>query len=183
VVFKNIRLSAFIATSIDGYIARHNGKLDWLEIASNKETPDDFGYQTYIGSVDCVVMGRNSFEKAVSFPEWPYHNKRVIVLSRRWRHIPDQFVHLSEHYSGKVELLAVELQNQGVRHVYVDGGLTIQSFIQNKLLTEITLNQLPILLGTGIPLFGMTRGDQKLKLLSSCCFDSGVVQSSYQFIE
>ena len=111
--FSNIRLSAFIATSVDGFIARHNGKLDWLEIASNKNSPDDFGYHDYIGSVDCVVMGRNSFEKAVSFPEWPYHNKRVIVLSRRWKYIPDQFAHLAEHYSGKVELLTVELFNLG----------------------------------------------------------------------
>ncbi len=181
--FSNIRLSAFIATSVDGFIARHNGKLDWLEIASNKNSPDDFGYHDYIGSVDCVVMGRNSFEKAVSFPEWPYHNKRVIVLSRRWKYIPDQFAHLAEHYSGKVELLTVELQNQGARHVYVDGGVTIQSFIQQKLLTEMTLNQLPILLGAGVPLFGMTRGDQHLELISSRSFDSGVVQSKYAFVQ
>ena len=98
----NIRLSVFIATSLEGYIARLNGKLDWLEMNKDQRKDEDFGYQSFISSVDCIVMGRNSFEKAVSFPEWPYANKRVIVLSRRWKQIPDQFADLAELYSGKI---------------------------------------------------------------------------------
>jgi len=179
----NIRLSVFIATSLDGYIARLNGKLDWLEMNKDQRKDEDFGYQNFISSVDCIVMGRNSFEKAVSFPEWPYPNKRVIVLSRRWKQIPDQFADLAELYSGKVELLTVELQNQGVRRVYVDGGLTIQSFIQQGLLTDMTVTRLPILLGKGIPLFGNTDRDIELKLEKVKSFESGFVQSTYQFCE
>ena len=177
----NIGLSVFIATSLDGYIARLNGKLDWLEINKDQSKDEDFGYQNFISSVDCIVMGRNTFEKVVSFPEWPYANKRVIVLSRSLKQIPDQFCELAELYSGKVELLTVELQNQGIRHVYVDGGLTIQSFIRQGLLTDMILTQLPILLGKGIPLFGNTDGDIKLKLDHVKSFDSGFVQSKYRF--
>jgi len=178
----NIRLSVFIATSLDGYIARLNGKLDWLEMNKEQRKDEDFGYQNFISSVDCIVMGRNTFEKVVSFPEWPYPNKRVIVLSRRWKKVPDQFAELAELYSGKVELLTVELQSQGVRHVYVDGGLAIQSFIQQGLLTDIIITQLPILLGNGIPLFGNTNQDIKLELDHVKSFDSGFVQSRYNFL-
>jgi dihydrofolate reductase len=178
----DIRLSVFIATSLDGYIARFNGKLDWLEVNRDKSGSEDYGYEAFIGSVDCIVMGRNTFEKVVSFDKWPYHNKRVIVLSRRWKHIPDQFSHLAELYSGKVELLTVELQNQGVRRVYVDGGITIQSFMQQELLSDIIITTVPIILGKGLPLFGSTRQDQKLELLQSKSYQSGFVQSSYRFI-
>ncbi|MBV1907881.1 MAG: dihydrofolate reductase family protein [Kangiellaceae bacterium] len=179
----DIKLSAFIAMSLDGYIARYNGKLDFLETNSDKLDAEDYGYQAFIGSVDCIVMGRNSFEKVVSFPTWPYHNKRVIVLSRAWDRIPDQFADLAELYSGKAELLTVELQNQGVRHLYVDGGVTIQSFLQQNLLNEITITTVPILLGKGISLFGMLREDLKLKLEHHKSFDSDFVQSRYSFIK
>jgi len=178
----DIKLSVFIATSLDGYIARYNGKLDWLEMNSNKSKVEDLGYDNFYGSIDCIVMGRNTFEKVVSFPEWPYHNKRVIVLSRRWKQIPDQFAELAELYSGKVELLTVELQNQGVRNVYVDGGVTIQSFMQAELLSEITITTVPIILGKGLSLFGNTRDDLKLELIHSRSFDSGFVQAKYRFI-
>ena len=178
----DIKLSVFIATSLDGYIARYNGKLDWLEFNSDKSKSEDFGYDDFIGGVDCIVMGRNTFEKVVSFDTWPYHNKRVVVLSRSWKQIPDQFMDLAELYSGKPELLIVELQNQGVKRVYVDGGITIQSFLQKDLLTEITITTVPIILGKGLPLFGLTYGDLRLELLDSQSFDSGFVQSRYRFI-
>jgi len=178
----DIKLSVFIATSLDGYIARYNGKLDWMEINSEKSKAEDLGYDEFYGSIDCIVMGRNSFEKVVSFSEWPYHNKRVIVLSRRWKKVPDQFADLAELYSGKVELLTVDLQNQGVKHVYVDGGITIQSFMQAELLSEITITIVPIILGKGLPLFGNTRDDIKLELINSRSFDSGFVQASYRFL-
>ena len=178
----DIKLSVFIAASLDGYIARYNGKLDWLETNSKQQSAtEDYGYEALIGSVDCVVMGRNTFEKVVSFPTWPYHNKRLIVLSRRWKQIPDQFADLAELYSGKVELLTVELQNQGVRRVYIDGGVTIQSFLQAGLLSDITITTVPILLGGGIPLFTTTRGDIELELVKSQSFESGFVQSQYRF--
>ncbi len=178
----NIKLSVFIAASLDGYIARHNGKLDFLEINSDKGNTEDYGYDNYLGSVDCIVMGRNSFEKVVSFPTWPYYNKRVIVMSRRWDQIPDQFADLAELYTGKPELLTVELQNQGVRHVYIDGGVTIQSFLQQNLIDEITLTTVPVLLGKGIPLFGLLRQDINLKLEYVRSFGSDFVQSKYKLV-
>jgi dihydrofolate reductase len=178
----NIKFSVFIAASLDGYIARHNGKLDFLEVNSDKGESEDYGYDNFLGSVDCIVMGRNSFEKVVSFPTWPYHNKRVIVMSRRWDQIPDQFADLAELYSGKPEFLTVELQNQGVRHVYVDGGVTIQSFLQQNLIDELTLTTVPVLLGKGIPLFGVLRQDINLRLEFVRSFGSDFVQAKYKLL-
>ncbi len=177
----NIRLSAFVAISLDGYIARLNNSLDWLETEYKTDHSEDYGYKKYISSVDCIVMGRNTFEKVVSFPEWAYQNRRVIVLSKQWKQIPDQFAKLAELYTGTIELLTVELQNQGVRHVYVDGGITIQSAIQNKILNDICITTVPVLLGKGIRLFGNVRDDIELELLNTTSFASGFVQSRYRF--
>ncbi len=103
-------------------------------------------------------------------------------MSRRWDQIPDQFADLAELYTGKPELLTVELQNQGVRHVYVDGGVTIQSFLQQNLIDEITLTTVPVLLGKGIPLFGLLRQDINLKLEYVRSFGSDFVQSKYKLV-
>lgn len=176
----NIKLSAFVAVSLDGYIARLNGKLDWLTVNSKKTEAEDFGYYDFLATVDCVVMGRHSFEKAVAFPEWPFHRKRVVVVSRTWNKIPDEYLDYAQLYSGKMELLTVELQNQGVKRVYVHGGITVHSFIQAKCLTDITITHVPVILGSGIPLFGPTRDDVHFDLVRNKSFDSGFVQSVYQ---
>ncbi len=177
----NIEFSAFIATSLDGYIARPNGQLDWLENATEKDSKQDFGYFDFMRNVDCVVLGRNTFEKVVSFPEWSYKNQRVVVLSKTMKNAPNHLEYPVDFFSGKVELLAVELQNLGVKKAYIDGGVTIQSFINAKLLDDIIVTQIPILIGRGISLFGKGFDDVKLELLKSNAFDNGFVQSHYKF--
>lgn len=177
----NIVFSAYIATSLDGYIARLNGQLDWLDNVSEKDSKEDYGYFNFMASVDCIVMGRNTFEKVASFPEWPYEGKRVIVLSKMMKEAPEHLADKVDFFNGKIELLAVELQNFGVRKVYVDGGLTIQSFINSKLLDEIIVTSTPILIGRGIALFGERTQDIKLELVGSQSYSSGFVQSHYRF--
>ncbi|WP_210330436.1 dihydrofolate reductase family protein [Aliikangiella sp. G2MR2-5] len=178
----NITFSAYIATSLDGYIARPNGGLDWLDNSTDKDSKEDYGYHDFMTTVDCLVMGRSTFEKVASFPEWPYQGKRVIVISKKMNQAPAHLHDRVEFFNGKVEQLVVELQSLGVRKVYVDGGFTIQSFINAGLLDEIIITQIPILIGKGISLFGDTKKDHKLKLLQSRKFDSGFVQSHYQFL-
>ena len=200
----DIKFSGFIATSLDGFIARIDGRIDWLtqkqspknkrqsdqntrtnmqssENTNSEDLTEDYGYRSFYDSTSCLVMGRNTFEKVVSFPEWPYANKRLIVLSKRLKEIPEEYQERAELYSGSPQMLSVDLQSQNVRHVYIDGGLTLQSFINAKILNQITITQVPILLGNGIPLFSSTKQDFHLELLSNNSFESGFVQSKYQF--
>ncbi|MFT6732593.1 MAG: dihydrofolate reductase [Polaribacter sp.] len=195
----DIKFSSFIATSLDGYIARIDGRIDWLtqkKNSKNKHKTDpnaqshiqgsrnvdseDYGYRKFYDSTDCLIMGRNTFEKVASFPEWPYYNKRLIVISKRLKEIPEEYQERAELYSGTPEMLVVELQNQNVRHAYIDGGITIQSFIKEKILDQITITQVPILLGKGLPLFGTIRKDHHLELLNNRSYASGFVQSTYR---
>lgn len=174
------KVSVFVATSLDGFIARKDGSLDWLDKANEKmPAGEDCGYQPFIDSVDVLVMGRNTFEKVLSFNEWPHGDKRVIVLSSTMAHLPS----LTE---GKVELanekprdLIERLEREGVRSIYVDGGVTIQKFIREGLVDEITITTIPVLLGEGIPLFGSIEGDVWMRHKSTKSFPFGFVQTKY----
>lgn len=180
----NIKFFGYIATSLDGYIARPNGKLDWLNDAAPKDSKEDYGYHKFMLSIDCVLMGRASFEKVASFPEWPYKDKRVFVLSRTMKEAPKDLEDYEiDFFNGAVERLAVELQTLGMRNVYVDGGMTLQSFIRAEMLDEIIITQLPILIGKGLALFTDCQKDIKLALISSQSFDSGFVQNRYRFTQ
>lgn len=176
----DIKFSAYIAASVDGYIARLNGKLDWLNDAAGQNSSEDYGYQEYLAAIDCIVMGRRSFEKTASFAKWPYQGKQVIVLSKSLKSVPPDLEGKATLFNGQIELLLVELQNYKIRQVYVDGGLTIQSFVRAEMLDEITITQIPVLLGKGLPLFGEVFKDVKLKLIHSKSYDNGFVQSKYQ---
>jgi len=172
-----MQISVFIATSLDGFIARLNGDIDWLV---NKNDPEDYGYGAFISTVDCLVMGRNTFEKVLSFPEWPYAGKRVMVISRTLNRIPAQAAGKAELYAGPVEQLAAQLSSEGYGRIYIDGGKTIQSFLRAGLVTDMTLTHIPILIGSGLPLFGELREDIHLNHIETKTFPSGFVQSRYE---
>lgn len=176
----DIHFSAFVATSVDGYMARPNGKLDWLKHTVSGDENEDYGYRDFMSRMNCVVMGRKSFDRVARFTEWPYKSKQVIVLSRTLKTVPKDFVDKINLYNGPLELLAVELQYHHVRQVCVEGGEAIQSFFTADLMNNITITHIPILLGRGISLFGDLADDIKLKMIDSKSFVSGFVQSSYQ---
>ena len=176
----DITFGVFIAVSLDGYIARLNGKLDWLDNAAPKDEDQDYGYHQFMVGVDCIVLGRKSFDTVSSFSEWPYQGKQVIVLSKSLKEPPQDFVDKIDVFNGPIELLAVELQHRRIRKVYVDGGLTIQSFLKAGLIDELTITQVPILIGRGLPLFGDLPEDVHLQLINSNSYPSGFVQSSYK---
>lgn len=175
------RCSVFIATSLDGFISRPDGSIDWLEQA-NAAIPkgEDCGFAEFFASVDALVMGRNTFEQVLTFPAWPYGGKPVLVLSRRLAALPGQVpptVSLSSEAPARV---VERMASQGLRHLYVDGGLTIQAFLAAGLIDELTLTVIPVLLGKGKPLFGALPRDVALELVSSRAFDFGFVQSKYR---
>jgi dihydrofolate reductase len=178
-----MKCSTFIATSLDGFIARADGSIDWLEEA-NQSAPagEDFGYKTFFDSVDVLIMGRKTFEIVLKFPEWPYGSRRVVVLSKTMTRLPDSCpASVSLTNQSPVEIVS-SLANGPTQHAYVDGGATIQSFLAARLIDEVTITTIPILLGDGIRLFGSPTGDIHLAHETTRSFPNGFVQSKYRVL-
>jgi dihydrofolate reductase len=175
-----IKASVYIATSLDGFIARPDGDIEWLTRPTEPPSDSDYGYQAFIDSVDVIVIGRNTFETMLTFDSWPYTTKKVVVLSRSLTqlpaHLPDSVLLRSVT---PTELLA-ELAAAGAQHAYIDGGQIIQAFLNAGLINELILTRIPILIGTGIPLFGQVDRDIHLSHIATQAFINGFVQSRYQ---
>ncbi|MDA1257876.1 MAG: dihydrofolate reductase family protein [Chloroflexi bacterium] len=174
------KTSVYIATSVDGFIARPDGGLDWLEHDSGN---DDYGFHGFIASVDSMILGRATYEQVLgSGVEWPYTGKHVIVPSTTLSagDVPEELRGEVEIASGEPSELLAILERQGFKHAYVDGGVTIQRFLRAGMIDELTITYIPVLIGDGIPLFGALDGDIKVRHLSTNSFDSGIVQSLYQ---
>jgi dihydrofolate reductase len=169
-----VKASVFIATSLDGFIARPNGELDWLPPGGGEE----HGYEAFMASVDALVIGRTTFETVLTFDTWPYGEKPVFVLSSSSL-APAPLGAVVARMSGDPADIVSQLAARGVRHVYVDGGITIQRFLQAGLIQRLIITRIPVLLGAGIPLFGPTQGDILLEHVGTRQYASGLVQSEY----
>ena len=173
-----MKISVYIATTLDGFIARQDGRLDWLPGADGQPTDseEDYGYSQFISGVDAIVMGRNTFETVLSFGEWPYR-KRVIVLSSRLvadsKLLPSGVTILS----GPPEQIVRRVEAEKFQHLYLDGGNTVQRFLQAGLVNELIIPRVPVLIGSGIPLFGNLQQDVKLKHLKTAAIHTGFVQT------
>ena len=173
----------FIATSLDGYIARLDGDIDWLTSLPVPEA-EDFGYAAFMDGVGALVMGRVTFEKALTFPEWPYPVP-VVVLSRT-----PQAVAVPATLQGRVRVtdarprsVLADLAAQGVTRVYIDGGRVICAFLAEGLISRMILTRVPVLLGQGLPLFGHGPGDIPATLTGFQHWPNGFVQTTYQVSE
>lgn len=171
----------FIAVSLDGYIARQDGDIGWL--LQRDDPTEDHGYAAFIADKEWIVMGRGSYEKVLTFDEWPY-DRPVLVLSRQLADTP-----VPEALKGKVQFSRLspkdvlnDLAAQNIERVYIDGGQVIQSFLREGLVADIVITTVPVLLGSGKPLFGSLSRDINLTLLSSRSFPSGLVQSHYRLM-
>lgn len=175
--------SVFIATSLDGFIARSDGSIDWLNQANHAVTPgEDCGYGCFMADVDVLVMGRNTFEQVLGFDAWPYGTKEVIVLTRRDISLPSHLPPCVSVSRETPEALVARLAARGVRKIYVDGGQTIQGFLAAGLIEELTITVIPVLLGAGKPLFGPLSADVHLRHESTTAFDFGFVQNRYRVV-
>jgi dihydrofolate reductase len=191
-----MKVSVFIATSLDGFIARPDGAIDWLpgsgenddeggEGTGGQDTAEveEHGWESFWGSVDCLILGRNSFEKVLEFSFWPYEGTRTIVLTSRQAYpVLEELEGKVELYGGDPEGLVARLAAEGHQRLYVDGGKTIQSFLREGLITDMTITTIPVLIGEGIPLFGPLEQDVRLKHLATESYASGLVQSQYGVI-
>jgi dihydrofolate reductase len=166
------RFSVFIATSLDGYIARANGDIDWLQIVHPLD--EAHGYQAFFDSIDTIVVGRGTYDTVLGFAEWPYRGKRVIVMTRR----PAEARHGAELYSGTATDLVARLGP--AQRVYVDGGSVIAQFFAAHLIDDVTLSIIPIVLGGGIRLFSGGEGEHRLELDGQRSWPTGLVQLRYR---
>jgi dihydrofolate reductase len=176
----SITCSVFIAVSLDGFIARPNGEIDWLTENRDQNSGEDYGYQEFYKSIDTLVMGSNTYELVLTFPEWPYTDKKVIILSSRLQTVPEGLAGKVEFYAGSPAKVMSYLTRIGAKHVYVDGGKTIQAFLKAGYIHEITITRLPFLMGEGIPLFGPLGHDIRLQHIETVVYPNGYIQSSYR---
>jgi len=170
------KASVFVGTSLDGFIARPGGALDFLP-----DGAEPHGYEEFIASVDTIVIGRKTFETVLTFGVWPYGKKRVVVLSHR-RIDFSTIRGAVEQMAGDPGEIASKLAATGARHAYVDGGVTIQGFLRAGLIQRLIVTRVPVLIGEGIPLFGSLPRDVRLRHVATRDYPSGLVQSEYEVI-
>lgn len=176
--------SVFVGISLDGFLARPDGDLGWLDSAGEGSGGQDHGYEAFMAGIDTLVMGRKTFEKVMTFDKWYYGSKRVVVLSSRALDLAPARERggVVEQMSGTPAEVVAKLGTGGARHLYIDGGLTIQAFLRAGLINRLIISQLPILIGQGIPLFGPLNKDIKFKLVASRTYPGGMVQSEYEVL-
>jgi len=177
----NIQCSVYIAASVDGFIATPDGGVEWLDWPEYSAAPlRGLSFAEFTATVDGLVMGRKTFEKVLSFGSWPYEGIPVVVLSSTGVTVPPHLVAAVRLESGPPQEIVERLAQAGMRHLYIDGGVTIQRFLQAGLIDELILTRIPVLLGAGLPLFGNAGPLQRLKLLEAVASDNGFVQERYR---
>ena len=169
-------VSVFIGTSVDGFIARPNGDLDFLPEGGG----EPHGYNEFMASVDAIVIGRTTFETVLAFPAWPYGDKRVVVLSSRPVALSAVRGGVVEQMAGPPAEIVAKLAASGAQHLYVDGGITIQGFLRAGLIQRLIITRVPVLIGDGIPLFGTLPHDVRLHHVTTEQYPSGLVKSEYR---
>jgi dihydrofolate reductase len=171
-------VSVFVGVSLDGFMARGNGTLDFLPPGGG----EPHGYDGFMASVDALVIGRNTFETVLAFPEWPYGDKRVVVLSSQPLDFSGVRGGLVKQMAGDPAEIVEKLAGSGARHLYVDGGITIQRFLRAGMIHRMTITRVPVLIGEGIPLFGALPRDVRLRHVATRQYASGLVQSEYEVV-
>lgn len=171
----------YIATSLDGYIAEKDGGLDWLNTTPNPDG-SDFGFAEFLDSVDAIVMGRNTYEAVLSFGVWPYP-KKVFVLTSTLKDVPERMAGKVEYVNGPIDRLVDTLYEKGYRNLYIDGGRTIQSFLESNLIDELIITQIPIILGDGIPLFGKLNSTIMFEYVNSEVYNESLVKVHYRKVD
>jgi len=171
-----MRASVFVGTSLDGFLARPNGELDFLDAGGG----ESHGYEEFMASVDAIVIGRNTFDVVLGFSSWPYR-KPVFVLSTRTLP-PVPAGAQVEQLSGEPCDIIRRLEARGLGHIYVDGGITVQRFLEAGLIQRLIITRVPVLIGTGIPLFGPLRRDVTVRHVATRDFRGGLVQSEYEVV-
>ena len=166
--------SVFVGVSVDGFIARANGSLDWLPAA-----PESHGYDEFMATVDVHVIGRKTYDTVLSFDGWPYGSRPVVVLSTHALAAAPTGAAVERMEGNPMDILA-SLERRGLGHAYVDGGLTIQGFLRAGAINRLIITRVPVLIGSGVPLFGEMPRDIALRHVGTRWYPSGLVQTEYE---
>jgi dihydrofolate reductase len=171
------KVKLFIASSLDCYIARQDGGIDWLF------TDDDYGYTKFYDSIDTIIVGRKSYDQSLTFDDYPYKGKKVYVFTRKKirKNNNEQDV---EYIDTNIQDFVTSLTQSIGKDIWLIGGGEIVSVLLNAgLVDEIILSIHPIILGTGIPLLRDIQKEVNLKLENSLSFDSGLTQLYYKVLK
>lgn len=173
-----MKASVFVGASVDGFIARTNGELDFLDAGGGEE----HGYDEFLSSVDTIVIGRKTFETVMGFEAWPYGRKRVVALSSGPLDLAAARARggVVEQMGGPPAEICARLADSGAQHLYVDGGITIQRFLGAGRIDRLIVTRVPVLIGAGIPLFGSLPADVLLRHVATRSYAGGLVQSEYE---
>ncbi len=171
-----MKLSVFCGVSVDGFLARPNDALDFLDTGEQ----EPHGFEEFYGSVDVVVIGRKTFEVVLTFGKWPYGKKQVVVLSSRPLDFSSVKGGVVVQMSGEPAEIVTHLKARGFKHAYIDGGITIQRFLAAGLIDRLVITRVPVVIGAGIPLFGPVPRDISLRHVATRCYKGGLVQSEYE---
>ena len=172
-----MKTTVYVGTSLDGFIARKDGDFGWLDPFNNHEVHKS--YNEFIKEIDAIVIGRGTFEIVLPFPSWPY-NKKVFVLSNSIKQVPEKIKDKVAVLSMQPAELLTYLSNEGFSNLYIDGGKVIQSFLKEDLIDELIITKVPVLIGSGIPLFGYLDMDLQFTHLRTDVYSNGLVKSHYE---
>lgn len=171
------RFRAYLGISLDGFIARQDGAVDWLE----QFGADDYGYDAFFAEIGTIVMGRGSYDAVLGHGEWPYAGKRTLVVTSRPLDNPPRGV---EARAGDFPALVSELRAAEGGDVWVfGGGRLLNGFRRQRAVDTFELGVVPVLLGDGIPLFPQGAGEARLTLRDHKAFRDGVVLLTYEVID
>jgi dihydrofolate reductase len=171
-----MKLSVFCGVSVDGFLARPDHTLDFLDAGGQ----EPHGYEEFYASVDVVVIGRKTFEVVLTFGRWAYGKKPVVVLSTRSLDLSSVKGGVVEQMSGEPAEIVKQLKSRGFKHAYIDGGITIQQFLTAGCIDRLVITRVPVLIGAGIPLFGPVQHDISLRHVATRSYKGGLVQSEYE---
>jgi len=168
-------VTLYIATSLDGYIARTDGGIDWLNVVDRPET--DYGYQAFYETIDALLLGRKTYELALSFGDWPYPGKPSYVFTRGAEASQRKDVIFT---SEPPRALLRALEARGLRRLWlVGGGELVAAFQRERLIDEYIISVIPVLLGSGIPLFPPPGPEMSLAVARCERYPSGLIQLHY----
>ncbi len=169
-----MKASVFVGVSVDGFIARRDGALDFLDAGGG----EPHGFEEFFASVDALVMGRKTYETVLGFGGWFYGKKPVFVLSSQ-ELAPPPTEAVVERMAGPPTEIVAALAGRGFEHIYVDGGRTIQEFLRAGQIQRLIITHVPVLIGSGIPLFGALDRDTRLTHVDTRQYANGLVQTEY----
>lgn len=172
-----MRLSVFCGVSLDGFLARPDDALDFLD--TGEQVPH--GFTEFLSSVDVVVIGRRTFDVVMKLGHLALYGKKpLVVLSSRPLDLPSLAGENLEQASGAPSEIKMQLKARGFKHVYVDGGTTIQRFLASGCINRLVITRVPVLIGSGIALFGPLLRDIRLRHIETRSYEGGLVQSEYE---